>query len=195
MILIPSKQGADYDEVLKEAQDLGYAEADPTADVEGHDVRAKIAILAKLAFGTTVEVETIPCMGITNISVVDFEYAKSMGCTIKLVGSAVRQSEFGEHDGALSVYVSPKLVPNGHLLASAAGWPRDWPPTSWSRACRRSAPERCCRRAGRGCPARRPRRRAGCATRRRPSRRWPVGHGRPNRSAGRWRLLAPASGR
>jgi homoserine dehydrogenase len=121
LILIPSKQGADYDEVLKEAQDLGYAEADPTADVEGHDVRAKIAILAKLAFGTTVEVETIPCMGITNISVVDFEYAKSMGCTIKLVGSAVRQSEFGEHDGALSVYVSPKLVPNGHLLASAAG--------------------------------------------------------------------------
>ncbi|KAL3792982.1 hypothetical protein HJC23_010995 [Cyclotella cryptica] len=115
------EQGVDYDEVLSEAQALGYAEADPTADVEGHDVRAKIAILAKLAFGTTVEVNTIPCMGITNISVVDFEYAKSMGCTIKLVGSAVRQSEFGEHDGALSVYVSPKLVPNGHLLASASG--------------------------------------------------------------------------
>ncbi|KAL7516634.1 hypothetical protein ACHAWX_001626 [Stephanocyclus meneghinianus] len=115
------EQGADYDEVLNEAQALGYAEADPTADVEGHDVRAKIAILAKLAFGTTVEVDTIPCMGITNISVVDFEYAKSMGCTIKLVGSAVRQSEFGEHDGALSVYVSPKLVPNDHLLAAASG--------------------------------------------------------------------------
>ena len=115
------EEGADYDEVLKEAQDLGFAEADPTADVEGHDVRAKIAIIAKLAFGTTVDVDTIPCMGITNISVVDFEYAKSMGCTIKLVGTACRQSEFGEHDGALSVYVSPKLVPNGHLLASATG--------------------------------------------------------------------------
>lgn len=106
---------------MKEAQDLGYAEADPTADVGGHDVRAKIAIMAKLAFGTTVDVQTIPCMGVTNISVVDFEYAKSMGCTIKLVGTAVRQSEFGEHDGALSVYVSPKLVPVGHLLASAKG--------------------------------------------------------------------------
>lgn len=115
------EDGADYEEVLKEAQDLGYAEADPTADVEGHDVRAKIAIMAKLAFGTTVDVETIPCMGITTISVTDFEYAKSMGCTIKLVGTACRQSEFGEHDGALSVYVSPKLVPNGHLLASATG--------------------------------------------------------------------------
>mmetsp|Transcript_1257 Transcript_1257/g.2627 ORF Transcript_1257/g.2627 Transcript_1257/m.2627 type:complete len:357 (-) Transcript_1257:503-1573(-) len=113
--------GADYDEVLKEAQDLGFAEADPSADVDGYDVRAKIAILAKLAFGTTVPVDTIPCMGITNISVIDFAYAKSMGCTIKLVGTAVRQSQFGEHDGALSVYVSPKLVPNTHLLASATG--------------------------------------------------------------------------
>ena len=115
------EDGADYDEVLKEAQDLGFAEADPTADVAGHDVRAKIAILAKLAFGITVPIDTIPCMGITDISVVDFAYAKSMGCTIKLVGTAVRQSEFGEHDGALSVYVSPKLVPLNHLLASATG--------------------------------------------------------------------------
>ena len=115
------EDGADYDDVLKEAQDLGYAEADPTADVAGHDVRAKIAILAKLAFGITVPIDTIPCIGITEISVVDFAYAKSMGCTIKLVGTAVRQSEFGEHDGALSVYVSPKLVPLNHLLASATG--------------------------------------------------------------------------
>lgn len=113
--------GADYDAVLKEAQALGFAEADPTADVEGHDVRAKIAILAKLAFGTTVSVESIPCDGITNVSVIDFAYAKSMGCTIKLIGTAVRGSRFGEHDGALSVYVSPKLVPNNHLLASATG--------------------------------------------------------------------------
>mmetsp|Transcript_4683 Transcript_4683/g.6852 ORF Transcript_4683/g.6852 Transcript_4683/m.6852 type:complete len:434 (+) Transcript_4683:131-1432(+) len=115
------EEGADYDDVLKEAQDLGFAEADPTADVAGYDVRAKIAILAKLAFGITVPIDTIPCMGITEISVVDFDYAKSMGCTIKLVGTAVRQSEFGEHDGALSVYVSPKLVPLNHLLASATG--------------------------------------------------------------------------
>ena len=69
------EDGMDYDEVLKEAQDLGFAEADPAADVEGYDVRAKIAILAKLAFGTTVPLDTIPCMGITDISVVDFAYA------------------------------------------------------------------------------------------------------------------------
>jgi homoserine dehydrogenase len=115
------EEGADYDAVLREAQELGFAEADPSADVEGYDVRAKIAILAKLAFGVSVPIDTIPCMGITNVSVVDFAYAKSMGCTIKLVGTAVRKSRFGEHDGALSVYVSPKLVPDDHLLASATG--------------------------------------------------------------------------
>jgi len=115
------EEGADYDAVLREAQELGYAEADPTADVGGYDVRAKIAILAKLAFGVSVPIDTIPCMGITDVSVVDFAYAKSMGCTIKLVGTAVRKSRFGEHDGALSVYVSPKLVPDDHLLASATG--------------------------------------------------------------------------
>jgi homoserine dehydrogenase len=115
------EDGADYDAVLREAQELGFAESDPSADVEGYDVRAKISILAKLAFGVSVPIESVPCMGITNVSVVDFAYAKSMGCTIKLVGTAVRKSRYGEHDGALSVYVSPKLVPNGHLLASATG--------------------------------------------------------------------------
>mmetsp|Transcript_2195 Transcript_2195/g.2997 ORF Transcript_2195/g.2997 Transcript_2195/m.2997 type:complete len:436 (-) Transcript_2195:261-1568(-) len=115
------EEGADYAEVLKEAQDLGYAEADPTADVEGHDVRAKIAILAKLAFGQTVPVSSIPCSGISKISSIDFEYAKLLGCTIKLIGTAARLSEFGEHDGALSVYVTAKMVPLEHLLASARG--------------------------------------------------------------------------
>lgn len=115
------EQGADYAEVLKEAQDLGYAEADPTADVEGHDVRAKIAILAKLAFGKTVSVPDVPCLGISQVSSVDFEYAKKLDCTIKLVGTASRQSQYGEHDGPLTVYVTPKLVPLEHLLASARG--------------------------------------------------------------------------
>jgi hypothetical protein len=115
------EDGEDYDAVLREAQELGFAESDPSADVEGYDVRAKISILAKLAFGVSVPIESVPCMGITNVSVVDFAYAKSMGCTIKLVGTAVRKSRYGEHDGALSVYVSPKLVPNDHLLASATG--------------------------------------------------------------------------
>uniref|UniRef100_A0A7S3Q5E2 Homoserine dehydrogenase n=1 Tax=Chaetoceros debilis TaxID=122233 RepID=A0A7S3Q5E2_9STRA len=116
------EEGAEYEEVLNEAQALGYAEADPSADVEGYDVRAKIYILAKLAFGITVpDLSSIPCMGITQISNVDFEYARLLGCTIKLVGTAERLSEYGEYDGALSVYVAPKVVPTSHLLASARG--------------------------------------------------------------------------
>jgi homoserine dehydrogenase len=143
------EHGADYDEVLNEAQNLGFAEADPTADVEGHDVRAKICLLAKLAFGTTVKVEDVPCRGITKVTPVDFEYAKLLGCTIKLVGTARRlplhgksswllSNSFlfrkdvlicmfsfpnfhhpGQYDGPLSVFVAPAVVPNTHLLASA----------------------------------------------------------------------------
>uniref|UniRef100_A0A7S1D758 Homoserine dehydrogenase n=1 Tax=Cyclophora tenuis TaxID=216820 RepID=A0A7S1D758_CYCTE len=113
------EDGADYDAVLKEAQDIGYAEADPTADVEGHDVRAKICLLAKLAFGKTLVVDDVPCRGITDISTVDFEYANCLGCTIKLIGTAVRLSKYGEHDGPLSVYVTPKMVPTTHALAMA----------------------------------------------------------------------------
>lgn len=121
MLTRMESEGAPLEEVLRTAQGLGYAEADPTADVEGHDVRAKIAILAKLAFGTTVPLEQIPCQGISSVSCVDFEYAKLLGCTIKLVGTATRLSEYGEHDGALSVYVAPQVVANTHLLASARG--------------------------------------------------------------------------
>ena len=112
------QQGIDYDAVLKEAQDLGYAEADPTADVEGHDVRAKICILAKLAFGVTVPVESVPCQGISHLSSVDFEYAKLLNCTIKLIGTAQRLHEAREWDGALCVYVSPVMVQNDHVLAN-----------------------------------------------------------------------------
>lgn len=115
------EDGINYDEVLKEAQALGYAEADPTADVEGHDVRAKIAIMAKLAFGTTIPIEEIPCKGITDIASIDFEYAKLLGCTIKLVGTAERLSLFSEHDGPISVSVAPKVIPLSHLLSSARG--------------------------------------------------------------------------
>jgi len=111
------EKGADYDAVLKEAQDLGYAEADPTADVEGHDVRAKIAILAKLAFGQTVPTEQIPCAGISQIQAVDFEYAQLLGCTIKLVGTAQRLND----DAPLSVFVSPVMLSTQHVLASARG--------------------------------------------------------------------------
>eukprot|EP00903_Cladosiphon_okamuranus_P008721 g8353.t1 len=110
-------EGADYGEVLKEAQDLGYAEADPTADVEGFDVQAKIALLTKLAFGATVPSESIQCKGISSLTSVDFEYAKMMRSTIKLLGTAMLSD-----DGAkLSVFVSPVLVPLKHPIASARG--------------------------------------------------------------------------
>lgn len=132
------EEGADYNDVLKQAQDLGYAETDPTADVEGHDVRSKMVILTQLAFGVTIpKIEEIPCLGISQIDAVDFEYAKLLKCTIKLVGTAVRLSNYGTftthsvhkifscsiplamHDGPLSVYVTPKMVPTDHMLAMA----------------------------------------------------------------------------
>lgn len=67
--------------------------------MEGHDVRAKICILAKLAFGVTVDPIKVPCQGITQITSTDFEYAKLMGCTIKLVGAAMRLSNYGALSG------------------------------------------------------------------------------------------------
>jgi len=106
-----------YADILKQAQDLGYAEADPTADVEGHDVRAKICILAKLAFGKTVGVEEIPCAGISKITSTDFAYAKDqLQCTIKLIGTAACDEK-----DQLAVYVTPALVPLNHMLASIDG--------------------------------------------------------------------------
>jgi homoserine dehydrogenase len=109
-------EGSDYSAVLKEAQDLGFAEADPTADVEGHDVQAKISILTKLAFGKTVPWETVPTVGISKITAVDFEYARILKSTIKLIGTANKNA-----DGSLAVFVSPTMVPLNHVLASAKG--------------------------------------------------------------------------
>jgi len=110
-------EGANYDAVLKEAQALGFAEADPTADVEGFDVQAKISILAKLAFGATVDVTKVPVSGISRLSALDFEYAATLGSTIKLLGTAVKDAE----TGTLSVYVAPSVVPNTNSLASVRG--------------------------------------------------------------------------
>ena len=107
-----------YDAILKEAQDLGYAEADPTADVEGHDVRAKIAILAQLAFGcSSIPVETIPCTGISSITSTDFAWAAERSATIKLIGTAAVQND----GSSLAVYVTPTIVGPTSLLASIQG--------------------------------------------------------------------------
>lgn len=109
-------EGANYGDALAEAQRLGFAEADPTADVEGHDVQAKIALLAKLTFGKTVPWETVPTTGISKVTAVDFEYAKTLKSTIKLIGTASLNS-----DGSLAVFVSPMMVPVNSPLASAKG--------------------------------------------------------------------------
>lgn len=109
-------EGAEYSAALAEAQALGYAEADPTADVEGYDVQAKIALLTKLAFGNTVPVASIPCVGISKLTKIDFDYAKLLKSTIKLIGTANVNA-----DGSIAVFVSPSVVSRNSPLASAKG--------------------------------------------------------------------------
>lgn len=97
-------EGSSYDDVLKEAQALGYAEADPTADVEGYDTCRKIAILTALAYGAQVDYEDITTEGISKITSEDIAYAKKMGRVIRLLGSSRRE------DGKLYALVAPFLL-------------------------------------------------------------------------------------
>merc|ERR1711935_664799 len=105
--------GKSYDEALSEASDLGYAEADPTLDVGGFDARSKLKILMRLAYGVDVDEESIPCRGIQKLTAVDYEYAKKLGGTIKLVGVSNRGA-----DGQVSGYVSPCYVASNDSLSS-----------------------------------------------------------------------------
>jgi homoserine dehydrogenase len=111
------EQGADYAEVLAEAQALGYAEADPTADVEGHDAAAKAAILAGLAFHTRVRLSDVACEGITKVSAQDVAAARDMGFVIKLLAVA----ELSADEAGLVVRVHPTMVPRTHPLAGVRG--------------------------------------------------------------------------
>lgn len=113
-----SAEDADFAEVLAEAQQLGYAEADPTADVDGWDAADKIAILAAIAFGGRVQRDKIHCEGIRQVSAADISYAKQLGFAIKLLAIAQRDSET-EH--SLQVRVHPTLLPTTHPLASING--------------------------------------------------------------------------
>ena len=88
-----SDEGRAYNDVLKEAQQLGFAEADPTSDVEGLDAARKMTILATLGFSTNVELGDVKVKGITSITEEDIEYSKSLGYTIKLIGLAKRDGE------------------------------------------------------------------------------------------------------
>ncbi|GAA1499164.1 homoserine dehydrogenase [Paeniglutamicibacter kerguelensis] len=107
--------GAQFDDVLAEAQALGYAEADPTADVEGHDAAAKAAILASLAFHTDFALENVYCEGISKITAGDVAAAKDAGMVIKLLAIAER----GEN--GIGVRVHPTLLPRTHPLAAVHG--------------------------------------------------------------------------
>jgi len=105
-----SNEGADYDTVLKQAQELGYAERNPEADVEGGDACRKIAILTSIAFGKHLDYARIHTEGITKITAEDFKYAKSMNATIKLLGTTKNV------DGTLYSFVAPMMLPNTNPL-------------------------------------------------------------------------------
>ncbi len=110
--------GAGFQEVLEEAQALGYAEADPTADIEGFDAAAKAAILASLAFHTRVSGADVHREGITEITTGDIEAARDMGCVVKLLAIAERTGSAEAGDEGVSVRVHPAMVPRTHPLAS-----------------------------------------------------------------------------
>jgi homoserine dehydrogenase len=112
--------GADYAHALAEASALGYAEADPTADVEGYDAAAKAAILASIAFHTRVTADDVYCEGITKITPADFASARALGCTIKLLSICERITADGGQQ-RVSARVYPALVPLTHPLAAVNG--------------------------------------------------------------------------
>src|ERR1700730_14973969 len=114
-LLSEMAHGCSYGEALAEAQRLGFAEADPSDDVSGRDAAAKMAILARLAFGTPVHLNDVRYEGIEHLQAVDLEYARELGLGLKLIGTAERR------DGGVSVRVHPSFLYAGHPLASVAG--------------------------------------------------------------------------
>lgn len=112
MLTKMSEEGADYAEVLKDAQEKGYAERNPEADVEGHDAGRKIAILTSLVSGKKVDFEDLFCEGITKVTPADIAYAKKLGYAIKLLASSKKQGD------GYSIMVSPKMIGASHPLYS-----------------------------------------------------------------------------
>ena len=106
------RAGLTFDQALAEAQANGYAEKDPTADVDGHDACRKICILAALAFGRHVYPDQVPTQGIRGVTLEDVAYADSVGCKIKLLGRALRRPE-----GRICAFVAPHLVPGENPLS------------------------------------------------------------------------------
>jgi len=114
-ILTAMERGLSYDEALAEAQRNGFAEADPSDDVSGRDAAAKMAILARMAFGTPVTLDQVRYEGIEHLRGDDLQYARELGLGLKLIGAAELR------DGGLSVRVHPAFLYAGHPLASVAG--------------------------------------------------------------------------
>lgn len=110
-----SEEGAAYEDVLREAQALGYAEADPTSDVEGLDAARKMTILATLGFRANIALDDVDVQGISSVTQEDIGYAKQLGYAVKLLGIA--ESE----DDCISVSVQPTMVKQGHPIASVGG--------------------------------------------------------------------------
>ena len=113
MLTKMSQEHMDYDEVLKEAQAMGYAESDPTADVGGLDAARKAVILASIAFNTRVSLDDVQIEGIQNIGIQDLKYAEKLGYVIKLLAIAKNDPENG-----ISICVRPTMLPKSHPLAS-----------------------------------------------------------------------------
>lgn len=115
MLTKMTEEGADFDDVLRDAQAKGYAEKDPTADIEGHDPCRKIAILTSLVCGKQVDFEDIHCEGITKITATDIQYAKAMNRSIKLLASSKLVGD------TYSCMVAPFLLPATHPLCGVNG--------------------------------------------------------------------------
>jgi homoserine dehydrogenase len=118
-------EGGEFADILSDAQKLGYAEADPTADVDGLDAADKIAILASLAFAGRIKLQDVHCEGIRQVSAADIAYAQKLGFVIKLLAVAKREETALAVDSpeseTLQVRVHPTLVPQTHPLASISG--------------------------------------------------------------------------
>lgn len=110
-----TEEGKDFEEALREAQRLGYAEADPSLDVEGTDAAHKLTILASLAFGTWVDLDWVYVEGISHLSPLDIEFSKEFGYRIKLLAIAKRGTE------GLQLRVHPTMIPAEHLLSQVKG--------------------------------------------------------------------------
>ena len=116
-----TNEKADYKETLELSQKLGYAEFDPTADVEGHDAADKISILSELAFGGKINRESINTDGISKINLKDIEYANKLGFEIKLLALSERFNTNISDSLALNIWVGPSLIPKSHPLSTVDG--------------------------------------------------------------------------